>query len=211
MVATTLEMARDERTEFAAFLETLSEEDWATPSLCEGWSVRDVAAHVISYDELSFGDSLLRFARAGFNLGRSNEARIAEVAKRSPQELVALYRKYADPRGALRLMGGRVALMDAFIHQQDIRRPLGRPREIPADRVTRVLEYAFGAPPIPVKRNARGLRVVASDMEWQRGEGPEVRGPGEALLMTLAGRGAALDDLSGPGLSTLAPRVGRTL
>lgn len=209
-MATTLEMAEAERTEFAELLAGLSEEEWATPSLCSGWTVRDVAAHAIGYDELGLGGVLARFVRAGLSLHRTNARMVEETAGRSHEELVGLYRKHARPSGLLTIMGGRVALLDCFIHQQDVRRPLGRRRDIPADRVTTVLDYAFGAPPIPVKRNAQGLRLAATDLDWSHGDdGPEVRGPGEALLMTLAGRGTALDDLEGPGVPILAERVGR--
>jgi hypothetical protein len=51
---------------------------------------------------------------------------------------------------------------------------------------------------------ARGVRLVATDLDWSHGNGPEVRGSGEALLMAMAGRPAALDDLDGPGKAKLA-------
>jgi hypothetical protein len=58
-----------------------------------------------------------------------------------------------------------------------------------------------------LRRRGRGLRLVATDIEWSTGEGPEVCGPGEAVLLALAGRGVAIDDLRGPGVSVLAARV----
>ena len=57
-----------------------------------------------------------------------------------------------------------------------------------------------------VKR-AHGLRLRATDVDWGHGEGPEVAGPGEAILMSLAGRAVALDDLCGAGLDELATRL----
>jgi len=45
-------LAREERADFAAFLATLSPQQWQAPTLCAGWLVRDVVAHVISYDDL---------------------------------------------------------------------------------------------------------------------------------------------------------------
>lgn len=207
-MTSTLDMAEQERIEFGDLLADLSEEEWATPSLCTGWTVRDVVAHAIGYDELGLGGVLGRFVRAGFNLHRTNARMLEETAARGTEQLVALYRKHARPAGVLTIMGGRIALLDGFIHQQDVRRPLGRPRDIPAERVIRVLEYGFAAPPIPVKRNAQGLRLVATDLDWTHGDdGPEVRGPGEALLMSLAGRAAALVDLSGEGLLHLTRRL----
>ncbi len=58
------------------------------------------------------------------------------------------------------------------------------------------------------RRLARGLRLVATDITWSAGQGPEVTGPATALLLALAGRPLALADLDGPGLATLAERVG---
>jgi hypothetical protein len=71
-----------------------------------------------------------------------------------------------------------------------------------------VLSFSLGAPTLPSKGNAKGLRLVATDVDWTAGDGPEVTGPGEAILMAAAGRTDALDDLSGDGLATLRNRVG---
>ena len=105
------------------------------------------------------------------------------------------------------MFGARIALTDGTIHQQDIRRPLGVPRAIPGDRLREVLDYAMVAPPVGASSRIRGLRLVATDVEWSRGSGPEVTGPGESLLMAAAGRAEAVDELDGPGLPTLAARV----
>ena len=94
-----------------------------------------------------------------------------------------------------------------MIHHQDIRRTLGLPRVVPSDRLLVALPYSLRAPVLPSKRNAAGLRAVASDHDWQHGDGPEIHGPAEALLMALAGRTDALDDLEGPGLETLTKRL----
>ena len=72
-----------------------------------------------------------------------------------------------------------------------------------------MLDFALFAPTLPARRHSKGLTLVATDMEWAVGEGPEVQGPAEALLMAIAGRPQALDDLDGPGLITLRQRVTR--
>lgn len=94
-----------------------------------------------------------------------------------------------------------------LIHQQDIRRPLGLPRQIPAERLRVTLDFARWAPPIRGGLRTRGLRLVATDLDWSAGRGPEVTGPGEALLLAMARRGAAVADLGGPGLPRLAQRL----
>jgi hypothetical protein len=82
------------------------------------------------------------------------------------------------------------------------------PREIPAERLVPALRYALIAPPIRAVWRARDLRLVATDLDWSTGKGPEVRGPGEALLMAIAGRRGVVGELSGPGQPKLMERIG---
>jgi hypothetical protein len=98
-------------------------------------------------------------------------------------------------------------LTDGMIHQQDIRRSLGIPRAIDPQRLRTALDFARFAPTIRGAWHARGVRLVATDMDWSHGKGPEVRGSGEALLMAMAGRRAALDDVDGPGKAELAQHI----
>jgi uncharacterized protein (TIGR03083 family) len=208
-VTDTLALARDERAELAALLETLSPEQWETPSLCEGWRVRDVVAHVVGYDPLGVTGFFRNLAGARLDADRANQRVVDDLRDRDPAELVELVRRYETPQGLTGLFGGRIALTDGAIHQQDIRRPLGLPREIPAERLRAVLDFAMVAPPIRAFVRTRGLRLVATDLDWSSGRGTEeVRGPGEAVLMAAAGRGHALDELEGPGVATLAQRLG---
>jgi hypothetical protein len=100
-----------------------------------------------------------------------------------------------------------IALVDGMIHQQDIRRPLGIQRAIPPPRLQTVLNYALTAPAVRGARRTRGVRLVATDVDWGHGSGPDVHGPGEALLIAMAARPSALDDLAGPGKATLAQRI----
>jgi hypothetical protein len=97
-----------------------------------------------------------------------------------------------------------------LIHHQDMRRPLGMPRSIPPEWLRGVLDWLVSLPAIPTvgsPARAKGLRLVATDAGWSRGEGPEVSGPGEAVMMALAGRRVALADLDGPGRAILAERL----
>lgn len=203
----TMQMARVEREEFAALLETLTPQQWESPTLCVGWRVRDVVAHAISYEELSRPRAVGRMALGLLRYGNPNAIGVAVNADKSPSELTALMRKYAEPRGSTAGFGGRIALADGMIHQQDIRRPLAMPRDIDHDRLRVVLDFARWAPPLRGAWRARGVRLVATDLDWTHGRGPEVRGSGEAVLMAMAGRRAALSDLDGPGKTTLAQRL----
>ncbi|MGY0386506.1 maleylpyruvate isomerase family mycothiol-dependent enzyme [Nocardioides sp. WG-D5] len=203
-------LATAERRDLADFLETLTPEQWDQPSLCSGWAVRDVVAHLISYEEVGLAGFIGRFARQGFRFGTMNQRRLEEFGSRTPDELVAYVRAHAKPSGPTAVADARIGLTDGLIHHQDIRRALGRPRRVPAERLVPVLGFAMIAPPLPAKRNGQGLRLVATDLDWSHGSGAEVTGPGEALLMAVCGRADALAELTGPGLGTLAGRVQAT-
>lgn len=202
---TMMDMACAERAELAAFLATLTPEQWETPSLCAGWSIKDVVAHMISYEELDGFGLLKRFAKG--RIVRANEVGVEEFAALSPPELVDFVGRHLRPRGLTAGFGGMIALVDGMIHHQDIRRALGRPRRIPADRLERVLKLVPKNPRLRTRPRIKGLRLRATDMDWTVGSGPEVAGPGEALLMAMAGRAAAVADLYGPGKPTLAERI----
>ena len=199
-------MARAEREEFAALLEGLTPQQWDSPTLCDGWRVHDVVAHVIGYDPLSRIQLARRMAKGLVTRGGANAVGVADNADTSPEELTALMRQYAVPHGLTAGFGGRIALTDGMIHQQDIRRPLGIPRTIPAESLRAALNFAKYAPRLLGAIRARGVRLVATDLDWRHGNGPEVRGSGEALLMTMAGRPVVLDELAGPGKAKLAQR-----
>jgi hypothetical protein len=102
-------------------------------------------------------------------------------------------------------------LIDVLVHGQDIALPLGRPRAVPVDAATTAatrvwtvgwpLRTAFAA-----RRRLAGLRLVATDVDWSVGEGDEVAGPIDALLLLLTGRTAALGRLAGPGVARLPAR-----
>jgi uncharacterized protein (TIGR03083 family) len=105
-------------------------------------------------------------------------------------------------------LGGRVGLVETLIHHQDIRRALGRPRTIPPERLLPALRLAMFAPDIAGPWRTRGVRLVATDLRFAAGVGPQVRGPAEALLMAIAGRRGVVGELSGPGQAKLADRIG---
>ncbi|AEA26506.1 Conserved hypothetical protein CHP03083 [Pseudonocardia dioxanivorans CB1190] len=196
-------MARAEREDLAAFLATLTPEEWDAPTLCTRWRVRDVVAHMFSYDDLR---PLALVGRLAKGSGAANDIGVDQLGDRSPDELLALVRTHLTPRGLTAGFGARIALTDGTIHHQDIRRPLGRPREIPNDRLRVALDYARTAPPIKAKARVRGLTLQATDLDWRCGDGPVVEGPGESLLMAMAGRPVA-DELTGPGRTMLAERI----
>lgn len=199
--------AGDERTELLDLLRGLALAEWDAPSLCSEWRVRDVAVHVVSYDELSKKALAATFLRGGPRVSRVNQVALRRYADLDPQAIIDLVARCRRPRGLAAGFNGGIALTDGTIHQQDIRRAIGQPRTIPFERLTRVLDFAMTAPTLPAKKNAQGLRLIATDMDWTTGSGPEVSGPAEALLMTIAGRPSALADLDGDGAKALSQRI----
>lgn len=200
-----MDMARAERADLAEFLATLAPRDWETPSLCTKWTVKDVVAHVISYEELGAAGLLKRFAKGW--VVRANQVGVDEFSALRPEQLLQFLRSHLEPRGLTAGFGGMIALVDGTVHHQDIRRSLGRPRTVPPDRLQRVLGLVPGNPRLGAGRRIRGLRLHATDVDWTHGRGPEVSGAGEALLMAMTGRPAALAELGGPGRDTLARRL----
>lgn len=200
-----MKMARAERTDLAAFLATLTASEWQAPSLCDKWSIKDVVAHMVSYEELNIIGLVKRFIKG--RIVRANEVGVKEFAPMSPQELLQFLEAHLEPRGLTAGFGGMIALVDGTVHHQDIRRALGRHRVVPVDRLERILPLVPTNPRLGAGRRIRGLRLAASDVEWTHGSGPEVTGPGEALLMAMTGRHSVVDELAGPGQPTLASRL----
>jgi uncharacterized protein (TIGR03083 family) len=201
------QLARDERVDFADFLAGLSPQQWDSPTLCDRWRVRDVVAHTMSYEGMPIGALAKRFLKGRLQTDRINELAVAELADTPPEVLIDTIRRYAEPSGLGAGFGGRIALTDNMIHQQDIRRVLGIPRTIDPERLLVALDFARWAPLIRGAWRARGVRLVATDVDWSLGRGADVRGPGEALLMVMAGRPDALRELAGPGLPRLTSRL----
>ena len=205
---TVTSLVEEERGELARFLETLTPQQWAAPSLCAGWTVRDVVAHVVSYEGAGAAELTRRFTQGRFLLNRVNSVSLRQHQQREPDELLALLREHARPHGLTSAFGGRVALVDTLMHHQDIRRALGLPRNVPADRLRVALPFAFVAPPIKALWHVRGVKVVATDVGWSGGIGPEARGAGEAVLMAMGGRRGVAQELTGPGAPRLVERLG---
>jgi uncharacterized protein (TIGR03083 family) len=198
-----------ERQDLARLLAGLTPDQWVHPTLCSRWRVRDLAAHIISYDNLSFAQiAKRRLVDARGSMDRFNAIAIDDYAGLTTAELVDLIGQRAQPRGYMAAFGGTIGLLDAMIHQQDIRRPLGIARVIPPERLRAALQRALYVPLLCGAWRGRGLQLIATDADWRHGRGAAVRAPGEALLMSLAGRPAAFGELSGPGAPALLDRLG---
>ncbi|MEZ5258771.1 MAG: maleylpyruvate isomerase family mycothiol-dependent enzyme [Ilumatobacteraceae bacterium] len=206
-------LATDERADLADFLGTLSPEQWRAATLCDGWSVHDVVAHVVSYDELSFGDLLRHVVSGRLHSRRINATTMAHLAGSEPsRKPLSRLRAHLEPRGLMNFAGSRVALLEGVVHHQDIRRALGAPRTgIPSERLIAALHGALRW--LPTSKGfwrVRGVRL-RSPPTWSSG-GASGRSPGTGEGVADGDRrtvqSVLRDELDGPGRATLVARPG---
>lgn len=202
-----LQLAADERSDLISLLADLEPDEWDAPSLCTQWRVRDVAAHVISYDILSPIGTAARFLRGGLSVARINQIGVDKAKLLTTEEVLDQLRSHPRPSGLTAGFKGGIGLTDGLIHAQDIRRALDRPRQIPPERLAAALPFALKAPTLSGRKLTRGLSLESTDQAWRSGEGPELRGSAEALLMAIAGRPTALDELTGDGVRIMRHRL----
>jgi uncharacterized protein (TIGR03083 family) len=203
---TSWRVIESERLSLADLLEGLTDEQWNTPSLCDGWRVKDVAAHVAMTPQpptLRAVTSELLRARGSFvNATRDLAVRFAE---RPGVDLVAEMRQHAASRRLPKVTNYRNIVLDILVHGQDIAIPLGIRREMPKDAVVAGIQRAWTIGwLLGVDRSLKRFRYTATDVDWTAGSGPEVSGPAAALLLVLTGRAAAIPQLSGAGVDGLA-------
>jgi uncharacterized protein (TIGR03083 family) len=202
---------RSERLALVDFLGTLSAEEWATPSLCEGWTVQDVAAHLACAPPMSVPRAYAELARSGFRLNRMIADTAARWSRRGPAAIIEQLRANAET-GAKPIGMPEVAILaDAVIHPLDIRRPLGKePRSLPLDVFVPAADWLSAArwpmtAPLGggARRRLEGVRLVADDLPWASGTGEELHGSSVALMLLLSNRPVGEDELTGPGVAVL--------
>jgi uncharacterized protein (TIGR03083 family) len=208
---TSWRVIEQERRSLAALLEGLTDEQWNSPSLCDGWRVKDVAAHVALAPQAPGPWSMLvEGVRAGGRFHKINHDVSVRHAERPGADLVAELREHAASRRLPKVTNYRNILFDILVHGQDLAIPLGIQREMPKDAARAGIERVWTMGwPFGVKRHLKRFRFTATDVDWAAGGGPDVSGPVEALLLLLTGRPAALQRLSGPGVEELSDLVRR--
>jgi len=191
----------------ADLLAGIGDQEWEQPSLCSRWRVRDVAAHLALTPQSPGALRILAMGvRARGDFDALNHDLAVAHAGRPTADLVAELGDLADSRRKPAITTLDNLLFDTLVHAQDIAVPLGIPLTMPLDPAregaARVWRMGW---PFWARRRLRGLRLVATDVDWSAGEGAEVRGPVQALLLLLTGRrGTALAALSGSGAERLA-------
>jgi hypothetical protein len=201
-----MSLAREERAELADLLATLTPAQWEAPSLCAGWRVRDVVAHMYSYEELGPVGLVGRFVRGGLRLDRINAAGVAAYADRSPDELLALVRDHLQPRGLTAGFGGRIALTDGSSTTRTSAAPSACRGTSRPSGCAWCWSSPAPHPPSGAKR-VRGLTLVATDLDWRAVADPSSKG----LRNHCSWPSRAVAESPGadrPGLGTIVARTG---
>ena len=201
-------MVHAERAALIDDLQRLDEAQWEVPSLCDGWTVHDVVAHLVDTaltTRLGFVAGLIR---ARFDFDHQNARGVHRHRGASPQETMQRLRDVAS-RTSTPPAPLDSRLVEEVVHGEDISRPLGMVRSYPQEAVVRALRLqartstSFGG----AKQLVDGVQLRASDADVSVGQGPAVVGPALSLLLVACGRRAALADLVGSGLSLLAAQL----
>jgi uncharacterized protein (TIGR03083 family) len=196
-----------QRRALADLLAGLDESQWERPSLCTEWRVKDVAAHLaLTPQSPGLLRILARGMRARGDFDAVNRDLAVAHADRPPAALVSELRRLSDSRHKPAITTLDNLLFDTLVHVQDAALPLGLTATMPLEAAREGAERVWRMGwPFWARRRLRGLRLTATDVEWAVGEGAEVRGPVQALLLVMTGRSAAvLPQLSGPGVTMLA-------
>jgi uncharacterized protein (TIGR03083 family) len=191
-----------EREAFLGLAVGLTSEQWDARSLCPDWTVRDVVVHIAFHTHrVTLGDSL----------GGTEKVTARMLAHEHVESNEDLLRWLASPVPPK--MASRMNISEVVIHEQDIRRALDLPRRPPDDTLRVCLDlcstwrgakFTLGHE----RRTSRGLCLVADDMSWSYGSGPEITGDALLLLLAIAGRHSVLSEIKGPGVPMLTERLG---
>ena len=176
-----------QRADLADVLDGLTPQQWTSPSLCEGWKVRDVAAH-LTHSHMSPPRAMLEATKSGFRFDPMIRRLAIEDSRTQPQ-IVAALRGMVGSRRKIPGTSDLDPLMDVLVHGQDIAVPLGIDRPMPADAAVEVANHLWRMRfPMKPARRLQGTRLVATDADFAAGEGTEVRAPIRDLVMILADR-----------------------
>jgi uncharacterized protein (TIGR03083 family) len=195
--------------QYQALAETLalaSEDSWNSASLCDGWRVREVVAHVTMPSRYAEDEFMAELERCAYDFTRiSNEVAIRD-AEASTDQLLADLRsevlhQWLPPRGSY-----HDALNHVVVHSLDITVPLGMSRLASDETIRAILDgLTEGGVHARFGVELEGRRLEANDISWEYGSGDLLRGAAEDLALTLCGRRIPSGRLNGHPLRKTAP------
>jgi uncharacterized protein (TIGR03083 family) len=199
---------KQDREQFADYLQSLDADDWDKPSLCDGWTVKGVSTHLLVTPTMSKGKIFLSFLGSGFNLDKMSAKLVDQMTNEmSTDQIIEATRSTAGVQSVPPGLKAIGVFGEVLTHTADISLALDKPLDLPVDHYVTGLDHMKGVQPVlGCKKRIEGLQLVATDAEWTTGDGPKVEGPAKLLLSAMTGRRAPLDQLSGEGVETLRNR-----
>ena len=201
------ELIHRERAMMADTLAALTPAQWAEPSLCAGWSVHIMAGHILAAAEQTPANFMKGMVANGFRFNTMMDRNARRLGALSPTEIIERLRARTTttnrpPAPVMAMLG------EIVVHSEDVCRPLGLGNGASGEAVAACLEmYTRASFPVGGKKRIGGLRLVAPDVDWSHGAGPEVSGSGLSLLLAMTGRPAGLAGLAGEGVTTMGSRM----
>ncbi len=210
MAGNTWDLIHAERRQLIEDLQGLTDEQWHTQSLCPAWDVHQVLAHIVVLTKQTPLKFFRNFAASGFNFAKMAAKDVARASAGTPARTLAELAAHVDdttaPPGPVDSWIGEVV-----VHGADIRRPLGLSYSPPVATSRQVADfYKNSNLLIGAKDRVAGVRLVATDVDWSHGTGPEVRGPMFSIVLAMTGRSVALAELSGDGIPVLTAKMPAT-
>lgn len=198
-----------ERAALAEDLAGLSNEQWQHGTLCGQWNVEQVLAHLTAGASMNQRQWLHSMITARFRPDVHNQRRLVEHLGRNPAETLDRFRGVINSTTAPSSHTAAY-LGEVVVHGQDIRQPLGLHRTPAPEALAAVADFFTERDfTVPSRSTAEGFQLRATDGRFMAGYGLLVTGPTLALVMSIAGRAAYLDQLAGPGAAMLRSRVQR--
>jgi uncharacterized protein (TIGR03083 family) len=195
-----------ERAALAADLAGLTDQQFATSSLCTGLTVREVLAHLTAGASLNSWQWLAGVIRCRFDFDKQVTMRLNEQLGATAAETLERFRgivmsRTKPPLPTVAMLG------ETVVHGEDIRHPLGIRRTYPIETLTQLARHYQGSDQVVVaKGRISNLRLVANDGPFTTGSGPLVSGTTLALTMAMTGRTTYCDELEGGGVASLRDR-----
>jgi uncharacterized protein (TIGR03083 family) len=200
-------LAHAERAALAEDLSGLSDDQWRHSTLCGQWDVEEVVAHLTAAASLNQWRWVRSMLGARFRVDVHNQRRLVEHRGSTPAETLDRFQAVI---GSTTAPSGHTPayLGEVVVHAQDIRQPLGLPRTPDIDALTPVADFFVRRNfTVASRTTVAGLQLRADDGPFATSTGPLVTGSTLALMMSMAGRVAYVDQLDGPGVPTLRARV----
>ncbi|MFT7599759.1 MAG: hypothetical protein ACI8TP_002695 [Acidimicrobiales bacterium] len=193
------------RTDFAEMISGLSADQQTADTLCDGWTVQNVAGHVVSFIEMSLPTLMISMAKGGFNIDKAWHANAKKYGEQGMQEIVRKIQADAAKPSAVKSFPAGLTIADVAVHTQDVRRPLGLGGSLDPQVTRSALDFCTshkkGKMQVP-SDHIGGLCLEAADMDWTWGSGDLVRGPAEAILLAINRRDTR-SELTGDGVAKL--------